>query len=274
MSDIPGTSDILLNKITQFLPKIISGVIIFIIALYVSKWLSKLVERTLTHQQKDKEITILLGQITRWGILIMGSVLALEQISDKITGLLAGLGVAGFAVGFALQDVAKNFTAGLLILLQQPFNIGDAIEVAGYSGSVTAITLRSTEILTWDGRNVLIPNADVFTSPIVNSSQTSHRRITLTLGVGYSSDLEQVARVALEALKKDVPGILAEPAPMIGFKDFGDSAIALDAYYWVDTTKTGLLAAKDFGIKAIHMAFQQENIEIPFPIRTVQMVAP
>jgi len=99
--------------------------------------------------------------------LILGIIIALQQVNFNVTAFLTGVGILGFTVGFALQDVSKNFVAGLLLLLQQPFNIGETIQVAGYTGRVSAINMRATELGTHDGQIVLIPNATVFTSPIV-----------------------------------------------------------------------------------------------------------
>ena len=147
------------------------------------------------------ELTILIGTITRWTVIVLASVLSLEQVDFDLSAFLTGLGIVGFTIGFAIQDVSKNFVAGLLILLQQPFDLGDTIEVGAYSGVVLEVDLRATEIRTFDGRFVTIPNADVFTSPIVNFSRASRRRVNLEIGVDYDSDLAQVTQVTLEAVR-------------------------------------------------------------------------
>ena len=157
-----------LQQFYDFIPKLIAGLAVFLVTLVLSRWLSNLVSKAMKRGKQDPEITKLIQQISRWGILILGTMLALDQVSNNITSLIAGLGITGFAIGFALQDVAKNFIAGLLLLLQQPFDIGDAIEVGEFGGTVKDITLRVTEMETWDGRNVQIPNADVYVLPIIN----------------------------------------------------------------------------------------------------------
>ncbi|OQY35105.1 MAG: hypothetical protein B6I38_01835, partial [Anaerolineaceae bacterium 4572_5.1] len=108
---------------------------------------------------------------TRWAIIIWGLFLGLQQVEFNLTGFVTGLGIVGFTIGFAFQDIAKNFMAGMLLLLQQPFDIGDSIEVAGYAGTVTDIEIRSTALRTFDGRHVIIPNAEVFTGVITNFSR-------------------------------------------------------------------------------------------------------
>lgn len=261
--------DTIVNGIVAFLPRLGLAILVYLAARMISAWVSKILRRSMEQRDHDPELIVLLEMITRWSILALGVVLALEQLAPgRFTGLIAGLGIAGFTIGFALQDVAKNFVAGILLLIQQPFGIGDAIEVAGYGGTVVDISLRSTDLRTWDGRHVLIPNGDVFVSPIVNFSQGTQRRVQISVGVAYDSDLDKVTRVALDAIK-NVPGLLQDPSPSVIFSAFGDSSIEFSTYYWIDTDVASLGIAQDTGIKAIKNSFARESIEIPYPIQTV-----
>jgi small-conductance mechanosensitive channel len=146
--------------------------------------------------------------------------------------------------------------------------LGDTIQVGEFTGKISAINLRATEMYTVDGRLALIPNADIFTSPIINLSRPNTRRVELTAGVGYPSDLAQVREVALEAIRS-IDGLLQEPAPALYFSQFGDSAINLTLYYWIDTGLNDVLKAKDQGLVAVKTAFDQARIEIPYPIQVV-----
>lgn len=260
----------LLTDAIVFLPRIASALVIFVIALVLATSASKLVDRGLKRREVDPEVTLLLNKVTRWGIIALGIVIALQQVDFDLTAFLAGLGIVGFTIGFALQDVSKNFIAGLLILLQQPFDLGDAVEVAGFSGNVEMVNLRETQIRTFDGRHVLIPNGDVFTSAIVNFSRTSRRRIELTVGVAYDSDLDLVQRLTLEAIGA-IDGILPEPAPAVVFSNFGGSSIDFTLYYWVNLEELGYWDGQTAGVKAVKTAFDEVGIEIPYPIRVVRM---
>jgi small-conductance mechanosensitive channel len=261
--------DTIVNGIVAFLPRLGLAILVYLAARMISAWVSKILRRSMEQRDHDPELIVLLEMITRWSILALGVVLALEQLAPgRFSSLIAGLGIAGFTIGFAMQDVAKNFVAGILLLIQQPFGIGDSIEVAGYGGTVVDISLRSTDLRTWDGRHVLIPNGDVFVSPIVNFSRGTHRRVKISVGVAYDSDLDKVTRVALDAIK-NVPGLLQDPAPSVIFSAFSDSAIEFSAYYWIDTDVASLGIAQDTGIKAIKNSFSRELIEIPYPIQTV-----
>jgi small conductance mechanosensitive channel len=255
----------------NFLPRLGLALLIYIIARILSAWVARIIRRGMERRERDQEIIVLLEMLTRWGILALGIVLALEQIAPgRFSSLIAGLGIAGFTIGFALQDVAKNFVAGILLLIQQPFEIGDKIEVAGFGGTVLDISLRATEIRAWDGRYVFIPNGDIFVNPIVNFTRAPRRRLTIEVGVSPDSDLDQVARSALEALR-EVSGLLAEPAPQVVFSNFGESTIDFTLYYWIDTGEAGFLKAQDEGVRAIKSAFERENIEMPYPTQTILM---
>ncbi len=187
-----------------------------------------------------------------------------------VTAFLAGLGILGFTVGFALQDVMKNFAAGVILLIQQPFHIDEVIGVSGFDGTVLEIDLRSTEIRALDGRIVSLPNADILASPIINYTRANRRRIELPVGVGYDTDIEVARNVVLEAIQS-VPGYISEPGPLIGFSNFGDSALELSTYFWIDTSKTNPIAAKDSAFSLIKKALDKHGIDIPFPIHTVYM---
>ncbi|MFQ5922796.1 MAG: mechanosensitive ion channel family protein, partial [Anaerolineales bacterium] len=163
--------EILLVQFIEFLPKLITAIVIFIIVLFVSSWLANLTAKAMRHRKLDAELIVLSRRVVRITVLVLGTVQALAQVDFNVTGFVAGLGIVGFTVGFAMQDVTKNFVAGILLLLQQPFDLGDNIEVAGYSGTVKEITLRTTEMRTWDGRDVLIPNGDVYVKSITNYSR-------------------------------------------------------------------------------------------------------
>ena len=216
---------------------------------------------------------MLVVQLTRWSLIILVAIVALQQMGFDVSAFLVSLGVLGFTVGFALQDISKNFVAGLLLLLQQPFDIGDAIEVAGYSGTVEDVDLRATQLRTFDGKVVLIPNTDVYTSAITNFSKAERRRLELTVGVAYGSDLDLTRAATLEAVTH-VKGILAEPAPQVVFNNFGGSSIDFTLYYWVNTSEADILAARDQAVVAINAAFAAQNIEIPYPVQTVLMQQP
>ena len=251
-------------------PVILLALLAFIAGIYFARMAKALVHRGLGLRRADPELSLLLGRIVQWGIIIFALLFATQQIGVDITAFLTGLGILGFTLGFALQDISKNFVSGILMLLQKPFSLGDTIEVSGFNGKVLDITLRDTVLLTGEGLRVRIPNGDIFTKPIVNFSRLRRRRIEITLGVDYGSDLDEVRQVALETIK-NIPGVLSDPAVDIVFESFGEHAIRLRIFYWYDESKTSHPRALDAGISSLKAAFDRARIKIPVPYRELRL---
>ena len=262
--------EIIINQIILFIPKLIAAIIIFLVTLYVAKLAFRLVGATLERRQVDPELKLLFARIAQISVIILGTIWSLSAVDFNVTAFVAGLGIAGFTIGFALKDIAENFVAGILLLLQQPFDIGDAVEAGGYSGTVKSIEIRSTTLQTWDGLPVLIPNAQIYSNPITNFSKVSQRRINLDVGVAYDTDLQKADDIMLEVVKR-LPGIKDDPAPFVVFNQFADSAINATLYFWIDVSEAGYFGSLDAVVKGIKEAFEREGIEIPFPIRTMVM---
>lgn len=251
-------------------PMIFLALIAFIAGVYLARLGKALVQRGLRFRRADPELSLLLGRVVQWGIIIFALLFATQQIGVDVTAFLTGLGILGFTLGFALQDISKNFVSGILMLLQKPFSLGDTIEVSGFNGKVLDITLRDTVLLTGDGLRVRIPNGDIFTKPILNFSRLSRRRIEIKLGVGYDSDLDEVRQVATETIKV-IPGILNDPSVDIAFESFAEHAILLRIWYWYDESKTSYPRALDAGISGLKRAFDQSRINIPVLYRELRL---
>lgn len=253
------------------LPSLIAALVVFAIGVYLASIVRRLARKGLELRTKNPQPISLLSQLAYWLVVILAAAISLQMVGFNLTAFLAGLGIAGITIGFALQDVSKNFIAGLLMLIQQPFEIGEFIEVSGYAGKVEAIDLRATQVRTADGKLVSIPNGEVIVSPITNFSKAESRRVEISTGVAYESDPENARQTALEAISA-VPGILNEPAPDAIFHNFGNTTFDLSIYYWIDTSQTNVSAAKDAGLNAIKQAFEQAKIDMPYPAQTVYLM--
>lgn len=247
------------------IPNLLTALAIFIVSLYLARVVSNLLRRVLNRRSAPAGVTHLLAQLTLWSIIVAGTITALQRFFN-VTAFLAGLGILGFTVGFALQDIMKNFASGIILLLQQPFHVGDFIGVAGFDGTVLTIDLRSTEIKALDGRIVTVPNADILTSPIINYTRADRRRIDVLVKLAYSSDPEIARKLVLAAIQ-NVPGFVAQPEPLVGFSNFGDTSMELNTFFWVDVTKTNPFAAKDVALSLIKRALDEKGIDIPYPAR-------
>ncbi len=259
---------LLLTNFIESLPGLIAAVVVIILTIWIAALISRAVRGGLNRRSASEQATLLLIKISRWTVLVLGFIVALQQVGFNLTAFLTGLGIAGFTIGFALQDISKNFIAGIILLIQQPFSVGDAIQVTTIGGVVKVIDLRATEMHTWDGQVVLIPNATFLTNPITNFSRATRRRVDIPIGVDYSSDMEAVRRIALEAVQ-DIAGRLEDPAPQILFQGFGDSTMNLTVFFWIDPTKTDPFVARDSGLLSIYAAFNRAGIHMPFPTHTL-----
>jgi len=274
IEEVSSFSPMLENMLANFLtllPKLIAALVVFFIGLYLATIVRRLVHKALIRRSKNPEPVTLLSQLTYWLTIIFVATLSLQIVGFNLTAFLAGLGIAGFTIGFALQDVSKNFIAGLLMLIQEPFEHGDTIEVSGFTGSVLGIDLRATKIKTLDGRIVLVPNGEVITSAITNFSKADTRRVEISTGVTYECDPDFVRQVALDAIR-GIDGLLSEPEPEVLFQNFGSTTLDLTIYFWIDTGQTNPANAKDAGLQAIKFAFDKSQIDMPLPAQAVHIV--
>jgi small-conductance mechanosensitive channel len=257
-----------LASLVLFLPKLIAGIVIFILSLVAAGYVAKAVKRAAAKRIEAEEVVTLIGQISRWAVIIIGTIIALDQVDFNVTGFIAGLGVAGFTIGFALQDIAKNLISGLILLNRQPFKIGDFVQVSGHSGTVKMINIRDTEIQTLDGDVVIIPNNQVVENPIINLTTSRLRRRSIGIGLGYEEDVDRTIEVFLAAIKA-VEGVEAEPEPMIQVMNLGETALSLTAFYWVNQKENSPLKVHTAVVKAINSASLEHNIDLPYPTQTV-----
>jgi small-conductance mechanosensitive channel len=258
----------LLEEVLRFIPKLIAALVTFGASILVSVVAARWIRRTASASIDDEETVILLARLIRWAVIVAGTVLALDQVDFDVTGFVAGLGIAGLTIGFALQDITRNFIAGLILLVRQPFEIGDAVEAAGQSGTVLSVTTRDTVLKTWDGETVILPNLEVFSKPIINYSALPNRRRTVRIGLGYEEDVGQASEVFLEAIRS-VDGVLEEPAPTVHAMNLGDSTLGLDARFWVNQETHGLFDVHSSVVRTIKEVAEREGIELPYPIQTV-----
>lgn len=268
--DIGAPFEELLQEFLLFIPNLIAALITFAISILLSGMAYRWIRRSWKKRLKDPETLRLIARILRWSIIVLGTMIALDQVNFDVTGFMAGLGIAGITIGFALQDIARNFVAGILLLIRQPFDIGDAVKVNGYSGTVLDITTRDTVLKTWDGEMVIMPNIDVFTNPIINYSELPYRRRTVMIGLGYGEDIDRAKALFLETME-GVDGVANEPEPEVLAEEMGASALTIAARFWVDQTTHGLFHVHSDVVQAITEAAEEAGIDLPYPIQTVRL---
>ena len=259
--------DELWEILVSFLLNLLAALVILVIALYLARILSSILRRVLDHRKIPLGVIQLFSQLTYWMIIVSGAILALQRFFN-VTAFLAGLGIAGLTVGLALQDVLKNFVAGVILLVQQPFHVGESIGVKGFDGTITAIDLRATEMRASDGRLVILPNADVLANPIINYSRTSQRQAELSLNLPLNCEPATVKQILMDA-GRDIEGFLYKPEPAVVFVNLTNSAMQVNLNFWVDVKKNDIGRVKEAVLFKIKSAFSEEGIEIPHPIQAV-----
>jgi len=257
----------LILLLPNFLVAVFIFVIFYIVGRQARKWLVRPI-RTISHSPALVDLMVNLVFILFFavGLFIALSVL---QLDKAVTSLLAGAGIIGLALGFAFQDIAANFVAGILMAIRKPLDIDDLVETNGHFGTVTHISLRSTIVRTTEGQHVIIPNKEIYNHPIVNYSVEGKRRVDIKCGISYGDDLEKVKKVVLEAINS-IEYINREPEVSFFYTHFADSSINFTVRYWIDfQTQPDYLLAMSDGIMRIKAAFDKNDITIPFPIRTL-----
>lgn len=255
----------------EMLPNLVVALIILIVFYVLGKIARKAVTNLLGKVSANKTITNLLETIIGISIVGIGVFIALSvlQLDGAVTSLLAGAGIIGLALGFAFQDIASNFISGVILSIRHPFGIGDIISTNDYYGTVTKLNLRNTIIRTVTGQIVYIPNKKVFENPLENFTATGERRIDLSCGVSYGDDLEKVRDVATKAVEQ-LEHVQTEKGVEFYFDEYGGSSINFKIRFWVAFSKNpDFWSARSEAIIAITKAFDENDIMIPFPIRTL-----
>lgn len=253
------------------LPNLILAAIVFVSFIVLSNILKR-VTRNLTGRVTDNETILKLASnlvyLTVFGVGFFIS-LDILQLDKAVASLLAGAGVIGLALSFAFQNLATNFISGVIIVLRKPVAVGDIIQSNDYFGTVQRVNIRATHILTPDGQYVFIPNKEVIEKPIINFTRLGVRRVDLQVGISYGEKLPKVKDIVYQAIEK-IDYIRKEREIEIFYEAFGDSSINFVVRFWIEFKRQAdYKKAVSDAIINIKEAFDENNITIPFPIRTL-----
>lgn len=269
------------EKITQWLntliahtPNIVLALLVFFAGFYLSRKVRKIVLHLLARRELKLSARNMLSNIISVLVILLFFFIALNilNLNDMLKTLLAGAGVAGLAIGLALQGTLSNTFSGITLSFIKDLKIGDQVETNGYRGTIEDINLRVVTLRMADNNIVSIPNKMILESPFINYSFTSVSRVVLACGVAYDSDLELVRNLVLETLKNDMGSILNEEPVYFSYTEFADSSINFEVRFMVNARFVGeMAAAKSEAIIAIKKKFDAHHINIPFPIRTLDL---
>lgn len=260
-----------INGFIEMLPNLVVALLVMIFFYVIGKMARNAVSKLLSKVTTNRTITNLLETIISISVIGIGVFIALSvlQLDGAVTSLLAGAGIIGLALGFAFQDIASNFISGVILSIRHPFGIGDIIKTNDFYGTVENLNLRNTILKSPTGQIVYIPNKAVFENPLENFTSTGLRRVDLSCGVSYGDDLEKAKSVALQAIDQ-VENVLSGRGIEFYYDEFGDSSINFKIRFWVKFTAIpDFWSARSEAIMAITKAFDENDIMIPFPIRTL-----
>ena len=267
-------SQSLLDATLEGGPDLIFKLLLLIIIIYVFLKIANLTQRVIekalmeSHLQLSELLRRMVISIVRNMIIVVGVLIALSQIGISLGPLLAGLGVVGFIIGFALQDTLSNFAAGMMILIYRPFDVGDLIDAGGISGRVSHMSLVNTTILTLDNQTILIPNNKIWGDVIKNVTAQTIRRVDMMFGISYSDDIPKTERILQEIIDSHAK-TLAEPEPTIRLHELADSSVNFVVRPWVN--KDDYWDVYWDITRSVKMRFDEEGISIPFPQRDVHV---
>ena len=260
-----------LQTLITMLPNLVVAVIVVVLFFLIARLVRNLAHRLLSKVSQNEAVNNLLVTLLNVAVISAGFFIALSilDLAEVVAALLAGVGIVGLALGFAFQDIAANFVSGILIAVRQPFKVGDIIVNGDYFGTVRDINLRVTTIATFQGLEALIPNKNLFENPVVNYTRTKDRRVDLSVGVSYGDDLEKVKKLTIDTVSK-LDSIDKSREVTLFYNGFGDSSINFSVRFWAKSPRQpDFLQAQSDAIIAIQKVYNENDIVIPFPIRTL-----
>lgn len=260
-----------LDALVIMLPNFVMAVIVFLIVVVLSKYISNGVRKLLERTKLQDSMKNLIARIVSVVVILLGIflVLGIMNLSKTLNTILAGAGVVGLAVGLALQGALANTYSGIILSYVKYIKLGDWIESNGFAGEVKEIDLRSVTLRQPDNNMVYIPNKLVVENPIKNFSSTSQSRVIFHCGVGYEDDLEAVRELTTKTIAETFDSVDQEDVIFL-YTEFGDSSINYECRFWIDSTKAlEIHKARTEAMIAIKKAYDANGINIPFPIRTL-----
>ena len=248
----------------------LAAVVILTLGLWLSGRVASIINKGAKRSRHiDDTLRPFLSSLARYAILIVTIISVLARVGVQTTSIVAALGAMGLAVGLALQGTLQNISAGLMLLVLRPFQVGDYIDASGISGTVETIGLFSTEMTTYDGIYQAVPNVSLWNTSILNYSRLPTRRLDVPVGIAYEDDIEKAMALLLDHLQQD-SRVMSEPAPQVLVTGLGESSVDLSLRCW--TQRTDFWTLKFELNKNTKLWLDTAGISIPFPQRDVHLI--
>ncbi|NJN58805.1 MAG: mechanosensitive ion channel family protein [Leptolyngbyaceae cyanobacterium SL_5_9] len=253
------------------LPNIVLAILVFGIFFLAGRGIRSTVRRLTRRHRQARNLGLVLGRLAQGTTILFGLFVSLSIVIPTFQAgdLVQLLGISGVAIGFAFRDILQNFLAGILILLTEPFRIDDQIVFKDFEGTVENIETRATTIRTYDGRRIVIPNAELFTNAVTVNTAFDNRRLEYDVSIGYGDNIEQAKQLILEAIAS-VDAVLQNPAPDALVIGLAESTVNIRARWWINPpTRSDALDTQDRVLIAIKNTLTANGIDLPFPTQQV-----
>jgi small conductance mechanosensitive channel len=253
----------------SFLPKLAIGITVFILFWLIGKGVRAAARRGMG-DRPARNVGLVLGRLAQWGLTLLGLLIAVTIMFPSVrpVDLFSLLGISSVAIGFAFKDILQNFLAGILILLRQPFRLGDQIVFKDFEGTVEEIETRTTIIKTYDGRRVYVPNGEIFTNAVIVNTAYGFRRSHCDIGIGYGDDVRRAAAAITEALR-NIEGVRQDPPPEAIAMALADSSVVIRARWWTGARQDEVLRVQHEVIATMKETMSGAGIDLPFPTSVV-----
>lgn len=261
----------LLQQMISRIPYLIVASLVFVIFWVLSIFFKKAVTKILGNRKHHQNLVTVFRRVGSALILFLGFMVAMIIAVPSFTPgkLIGALGIGSVAIGFAFKDIFQNLLSGILLLLSEPFRIGDQIISGNFEGTVEDIQIRATTIRTYDGRKVVIPNSQLYTSTMTVNTAYSQRRLEFDVGIGYENNIIDAQQAILSVLKA-APTVSKLAEPSVIATALADSSVVLRVRWFIDDgTQTNRVASINEVIILVKEALEKANISIPFPVTTL-----
>ena len=253
----------------RLLPNIAVAIVVLVLAWLLGRLVARMARRSAARRGREN-LGEVGGSLLKWGIIVVGFMLAVTIVAPSIRpgDLIAGLGIGSVAIGFAFKDILQNLLAGILILLRQPFEVGDEIVSGGHEGVVERIETRATLIRTYDGRRVVVPNSDIYTDAVVVKTAFDKVRSQYDIQIGCGDDISEARRIMEEAAK-GCEGVLADPAPETIPMSLDADGNTVRLRWWTKPERASVIHTHGRVVQAAYEALFEAGIDMPYPTRMV-----
>lgn len=264
------------NKLLEVLPRIALGILVIIGGVLIAKFLTNIYKKRILKKAEDPLMARFLAQAIKIVFVLIAVLIALQiaGLNGVATGILTAAGGAAIILGFAFQDIGKNFLAGIILAFNRPFNINDTIKIDGLFGKVKALNFRYSHIKTFDGRDIYIPNSDVLTKPVENYTADGFFRNDFVVGIGYEDNIDDAKQIIHEILEKNNEIVHDKDHESFVFEDeLAASTVNLKVFFWVDTfdyRKSAIIIRGNI-IREVKETLEAKGFNLPADIKELKL---